>query len=131
LVNSKVENGAHDAAPDSRDWLRSARTSALLWWVPQGIVVAALLLPVPARAAVWVAALGWMAMACILNARRCGRVHCRYTGPWYLVMIVPVLALAFGFVDGGISAWIALCVVMLGGSKVIWWATERAWGRFA
>jgi hypothetical protein len=131
LVNSKVENGAQDAAPDSRDWLRSARTSALLWWVPQGIVVAALLLPVPARAAVWVVALGWMGSACILNARRCGRVHCRYTGPWYLVMIVPVLALAFGFVDVGISAWIALCVVMLGGSKVIWWATERAWGRFA
>jgi len=28
-----------------------------------------------------------MGTACILNARRCGRTHCRYTGPYYLAMI--------------------------------------------
>jgi Ca2+/Na+ antiporter len=47
--------------------------------------------------AVWIIALIWMGSACILNARRCGRTHCRYTGPYYLVMIVPVLLLAAGW----------------------------------
>jgi len=64
----------------------------------------------------------------ILNSRRCGRTHCRYTGPYYLAMIVPVLAL--GLISSGIYEWIALGVVIVGGSKLIWWATERAWGKF-
>ena len=45
-------------------------------------------------------------MACILNGRRCGRTHCRYTGPYYLAMIAPVIAL--GFISSGIYVWITL-----------------------
>src|SRR5215472_17682464 len=30
---------------------------------------------------------------------RCGRTHCRYTGPYYLAMIAPVLVLASGVVS--------------------------------
>jgi len=70
-------------------------------------------------------------MACILNARRCGRTHCRYTGPYYLAMIAPVLVLGSGIVAAGIYGWIALGVVIVGGSKLIWLATERTWGKFS
>ena len=56
-------------------------------------------------------------------------MHCRYTGPYYLAMIVPVLAL--GFISTGIYGWVALGVVIVGGSLLIWWATERAWGKFS
>jgi hypothetical protein len=44
-------------------------------------------------------------------------------------MIVSVLAL--GLISSGIYEWIALGVVIVGGSKLIWWATERAWGKFS
>src|SRR6516225_5941753 len=44
-------------------------------------IIASLFFPTPARAATWIVALVWMATACILNSRRCGRTHCRYTGP--------------------------------------------------
>jgi hypothetical protein len=47
--------------------------------------------PAYMRAAVWTAALLWMGTACILNSRRCGRTHCRYTGPYYVAMIAPVI----------------------------------------
>src|SRR5262245_7566316 len=73
--------------PQAADWLANARSSAVAWWLPKGAVVAALIVPVPVRATVWAAALAWMGTACILNSRRCGRVHCRYTGPYYLAMI--------------------------------------------
>jgi len=73
-----------------RDWLRSPRTSLLAWWVPHAAIVAGLFVPVPVRAAIWTVALIWMGVACILNATRCGRTHCRYTGPFYLLMIAPV-----------------------------------------
>jgi len=72
-----------------------------------------------------------MGTACILNAKRCGRTHCRYTGPYYLAMIAPVVVLGSGFVSGGIFAWVALAGFILPGSKLLWWATERAWGRYS
>jgi len=80
---------------------------------------------------VWTIALVWMGMACMLNARRCGRTHCRYTGPYYLAMIAPVVVLGSGFVSVGIYAWLLLACVILLGSLLLWWATERAWGEFS
>jgi hypothetical protein len=77
----------------SRDWLGSVHTSLLAWWVPNAAILAGLLVPVSFRAVIWIIALIWMGTACILNARRCNRTHCRYTGPYYLAMVVPVLVL--------------------------------------
>ena len=72
-----------------------------------------------------------MATACILNARRCGRTHCRYTGPYYLAMIVPTFVLGSGIVSVGIYGWLVLAGIILLGSKLIRWSTERAWGKFS
>lgn len=112
----------------SRDWLGSVHTSLLAWWVPKAAILAGLFVPVSFRAVIWIIALIWMGTACILNARRCNRTHCRYTGPYYLAMVVPVLML--GIVSAGIYKWMFLAALILGGSWLIWWATERAWGKF-
>jgi len=118
-------------APVKTDWLADARASALAWWIPQAAAFAALLAPVPARAGIWTVALAWMGTACILNYRRCGRTHCRYTGPYYLAMIVPVLALGIAPVSMALAEWLAIAVAIRLGSRLIWWATERAWGKFS
>jgi hypothetical protein len=103
----------------------------LAWWLPQAGILAGLFCAVPVRAAIWITALIWMGTACILNARRCGRTHCRYTGPYYLAAIVPVLVLALGILSVGFYGWLVLGVFILAGTKIIWWATERAWGKFS
>ena len=69
-------------------------------------------------------------MACILNAQRCGRTHCRYTGPYYLAMILPVLVLGTVGASTGLAEWIALGVLIVVGGRLLWWATERACGKF-
>jgi hypothetical protein len=115
----------------SRDWLGSVHASLLAWWMPKAAILAGLFVPVTVRAVIWIVALIWMGMACILNARRCNRTHCRYTGPYYLVMIVPVMALGAGLVTVGILGWVCLGVIIVGGSGLIWWATERTWGKFS
>jgi hypothetical protein len=115
----------------SRDWLGSVHTSLLAWWMPKSAILAGLFVPVSVRSVIWIVALIWMGTACILNARRCNRTHCRYTGPYYLAMIVPVMALGAGVVTVGILAWVCLGVIILGGSGLIWWATERTWGKFS
>src|SRR5712692_5891691 len=115
----------------SRDWLGSVHTSLLAWWMPKAAILAGLFVPVSARSVIWIIALVWMGTACLLNARRCGRTHCRYTGPYYLAMMAPVLVLASGIVSANFYGWLILGVLILGGSKIIWWATERAWGKFS
>jgi hypothetical protein len=113
------------------DWVGNALASILAWWIPKGAIIAALFAPVPVRAAVWTIALIWMGTACILNTRRCGRTHCRYTGPYYLVMIAPVIVFAFGIVSANFYGWLVLAAITVFGGWIIWWATERAWGKFS
>ena len=114
-----------------RDWLQSPHTNLLAWWIPWIAVIAGLFAPVPVRTALWIVALSWMGTACILNAKRCGRTHCRYTGPYYLAMIAPVGVLSSGLAPAGIYAWLVLAGVILFGSALLWWATERAWGKYS
>jgi len=113
----------------SRDWLGSVHTSLLAWWVPKAVILVGLFVPVSFRDVIWIIALVWMGMACILNARRCNRTHCRYTGPYYLAMIALVLGMRV--VSAGLYGWILLAVFIFGGSGLIWWATERKWGKFS
>ena len=84
----------------------------------------------PLRTVVWIAALAWMGSACIMNWRRCARVHCRYTGPFYLVLIVPVLLFGAGVFESGAYTWITLGGLSVFGGHLITWVTESAWGRY-
>jgi len=115
----------------SADWVGSTRTKLLAWGLPHAALVAGLLVVVPARTVIWIVALAWMGVACILNARRCGRTQCRFTGPYYLVMIIPVLGLGLGIVPAGLFGWLVLGAFIILGSKTIWWATERGAGKFS
>src|SRR6266481_137164 len=96
----------------SRDWLGSMHTSLLAWWLPYAAILAGLFVPASVRAMIWVIALIWMGTACILNARRCSRTHCRYTGPYYLAMIVPVVVLGADLVHVGILGWVSLGAII-------------------
>src|SRR5258706_14860440 len=112
----------------SRDWLGSVHTSLLAWWMPKAAILAGLFVPVSIRAVIWIIALIWMGTACILNTRRCSRTHCRYTGPYYLAMTVPVFVLGIGVVSAGIYGWISFGVFIFGGGGLILLAPEPAWG---
>jgi hypothetical protein len=115
----------------SRDWLGTARTGMLAWGLPHAALVLGLFVDVPARTAIWLVALAWMSAACLLNARRCGRTHCRFTGPYYLAMMIPVLVFGSGLIPVSLTAWIVLGTMIVLGSKLIWWGTERALGKFS
>ncbi|SEC31509.1 hypothetical protein SAMN05519104_1144 [Rhizobiales bacterium GAS188] len=118
-------------ARPAADWLGSVRANAVAWWAPQCAIVAGLFLPETGRAAIWTIALAWMGTACILNARRCGRTHCRFTGPYYLALILPTIILGSGMIRVSFSGWLVLGGLIILGSKILWWATERAWGKFS
>jgi hypothetical protein len=90
------------------DWAGSRRALALVWGVPAAAMLFALLLEATPRAAVWIAMLVWLGLACLANARRCGRTHCRYTGPFFLGTAGLVVAYAAGLLPLGSQPWLIL-----------------------
>jgi len=114
----------------ANDWAGSVGAFAVAWGVPSVAVVGGAFLDVLPRTAIWSVALIWMGTACLMNARRCGRIHCRYTGPYYLALIVPVVLLGSGQLPFGDVAWWVVGGLILFGGKIIWWATETVWGKY-
>ena len=121
--------GTKDCA--RKDWAGNWRSLALLWGVPAAAMLGSALLEPAARGAIWTIALIWMGTACLANARRCSRTHCKFTGPFYLLMALLVLTLTFGALPLGAYGWQILGGVTLLGTIVLWWGTERVWGMFS
>lgn len=93
-------------------------------------MAAAVLLDPPLRAILWTIMLLWMAGACFTNARRCGRTHCRFTGPFFLLMAGLVAGFGLGLLPLGAYGWLTLGSMILVGFAALWWLSERAWGTF-
>jgi hypothetical protein len=118
-------------SPEGRkDWAGDWVTLALVWGLPAATMLAAFGIGPMPRAAVWAAMLTWMGAACIANARRCGRTHCRYTGPFFLLMAGFVGPYASGTVPHGPYGWIIIVVITVIGNGLIWWGSERLLGTF-
>ena len=62
--------------------------SALLLWCLPGIALLAGLHYEKYRLALWIPALLVMGGGCLINAARCGRMHCYITGPFLLLAAV-------------------------------------------
>jgi hypothetical protein len=90
------------AAPRN-DWASQPRTIILWWGLPIAIGVAANLLHLPfhAAAAICAGSLAWMATGCLLNARRCHRVHCYISGPVLMLGAIFAGLVALGAADLG------------------------------
>jgi hypothetical protein len=64
--------------------LVEGRWALLLWCLPAALILAGTLLP-SVRAALWIPSFAIMGVACLWNARGCGRLHCHVTGPLFLI----------------------------------------------
>ncbi|MEP2983264.1 MAG: hypothetical protein ABJN39_02420 [Sulfitobacter sp.] len=118
------------ADPSTHDWLNTRLGSLLAWGLPIGAMLLAVPLADGPKTAIWVIALAWMGVACLRNARRCGRAHCRYTGPFLLAMTLPVLAYGVGALPLGSDGWRWLGLTIGVGATGIWWLSERILGRY-
>jgi hypothetical protein len=119
-----------NGSAQGKDWAGSLRAYLIAWGIPSLILIgAAFVEPVP-RMLAWSGVLVWMGAACLMNAQRCGRTHCRYTGPYYFLLIIPVALHGLGVVPLGQWAWWTLGALILLGAKVIWIGTEVLWGRY-
>ena len=86
-----------------RDWTRRPGV-ALTWWcapIIMGVSVDFLSSSPRIVAVVWAGAFVWMGIGCLLNAHRCHRLHCYFSGPVLLLGAVVVSLLGFGVLTLG------------------------------
>lgn len=112
-----------------RDWARGTR-GWLIWGIPWAILASSPLMPARALGVVWPAVLTFMGAACLVNARRCGRIHCFATGPFFLVMAVLALLYGAGVLPLGVHNWWVLSMPLVIGSVALNFIPEWALGRY-
>jgi hypothetical protein len=115
----------------SPDWIRNPISLAIWWVVPivLGNLADHLPLSRPATALVWTAALAWMGLGCILNARRCHRRHCYFSGPIMFAGAIVVALVGWGVVPLGpdglsLTLWTTFVLVLFS------FLPELIWGRY-
>ena len=112
-----------------KDWASGWRGLAL-WGVPISTLLAASGLPERYLVVIWPSVLTVMGVACLANARRCGRVHCYATGPFFLILAAIALLYGLGAIPLGSSGWNTLGLILLIGSIALCCGTELLFGRY-
>jgi hypothetical protein len=83
-----------------------------------------------ARTIVWPVALAVIGTACTVNAIRCRRVHCYFTGPFFLLMALLALLYGLGFVSLGQHGWSLVSLIVLGGAVGLCCLPEAIFGKY-
>lgn len=76
----------------------------------------------------WLAAVVFVTLgaACWVNGRRCGALHCRISGPGYVVIGLVAVASALGAIDAAVGALTVAFLVVAGTSLAIEAALETS-----
>lgn len=115
-----------------RDLVKNRRTLWLLWCVP----IATIVLTGQFADRGWILTVSWtlalvvMGVACLVNARGCGRTHCYFTGPFLLLMAAVSLLHGLQVMPLGPNGWSYIGIVLLVGATLLCVVPEWLWGRY-
>jgi len=127
LHNAESGIAGHAGCTEGRsDWASGLR-GCLIWGIP---AVALFASPQRYLVIAWPVLLTFMGAACILNARRCGRVHCYLTGPFFLLLAVLSLLYGVGMLPLGAHGWSTLSALLVIGSVLLICVPEWLVGRY-
>lgn len=73
---------------------------AIVWGIPIAALISTNFLQstvsFAALVLIMAGALAWMGLGCIINAARCGRLHCKFSGPIFMIGAMAVLLSGLG-----------------------------------
>src|SRR5262245_43688092 len=94
-----------NSAGADRDRLCKGPSGFLLWCAPWLVFVLGFSVSPGLRTVLWTTSFAVMGEACLLNAARCGRVHCRCTAPFFVLAAITCLTYSLGLLPLGPSRW--------------------------
>lgn len=86
--------------------LLGTRWSWLLWKLPYLLILIGLFTSEMARAILWSVGFTAAGISCLVNAYRCGRLHCFVTGPLFLAIATASLLYGLHVLSRGNWNWI-------------------------
>ena len=120
---------ANSCGPE-RDFLCKGPRACLLWGAPWVAFALGFREPPGLRTVLWATSLAVMGVACLLNASRCGRVHCRFTGPFFILGALTSLGYGLGLLPFGPSGWSWIGQGTIIGAIGLTWVPELFLGRY-
>lgn len=108
------------------DWASGLR-GCLTWGIPAVVLIIS---PLQDFVIVWPIVLTVMGLACLLNARRCGRIHCYVTGPFFLLLALVGLLHGLDVMPLGARGWSKLSIALVVGSVIFICVPEWLFGRY-
>jgi hypothetical protein len=122
-------SGEEGCTTGAADWTRSAR-GCFTWGIPAAILLVSPVIGVRYLVIIWPVVLAFMGIACLLNARHCGRIHCYFTGPFFLLLAGAALLYGLGVLRLGARGWSTLSLTLVIGSAALCCVPERLLGRY-
>ena len=115
-----------------RDIFASLPLAILIFWIPiLAIAVTGYAhIGYMLRTAVWTGGCLIMSIGCIVNAMRCGRLHCYLTGPFFLAVALATLGYGLGILPLGKSGWGIIGYTLLAGVVLLTYLPEHFLGRY-
>jgi len=125
-----MSSNASNSSGEERDLLCRGLSGFLLWCVPWVAFALGLGAPAWLKTILSPTSLTIMGTACLLNASRCGRVHCRFTGPFFILCAIISLGYGLGLLPLGSSGWKWIGVGTIVGALVLCCIPELFFGRY-
>ena len=120
---------ANSCGPE-RDLLCRGPSACLLWCVPWFAFALGFWAPPALKTVLWTTSLAFMGVACLVNASRCGRIHCVFTGPFFILGAVASLGYGVGLLPLGSFGWSWLGLGIIIGAIGFTWIPELFLGRY-
>jgi hypothetical protein len=120
---------ANSCGPE-RDLLCGGLSACLLWCVPWFAFALGFFAPPGLKTVLWTTSLAFLGVACLVNASRFGRIHCLFTGPFFILGTVASLGYGLAFLPLGSSGWKWIGAVTIIGAVVLTCIPKLVLGRY-
>lgn len=88
-----------------QDFARKPLPFLYLWGIPVVVLFSVNIAQSywPATIVLWmmIGSYAWMGIGCVVNAARCGRLHCYFTGPIFLIAALAIALVGFEILSLG------------------------------
>ena len=113
-----------------RDLFRRWTSTLLLWGLPWLAFALGYAQSPALRTVLWTTSLAFMGVACLVNAFRCGRIHCLFTGPFFILGAIVSIGYGLGLLRLGPSGWKWIGDVTIIGAIALCCIPELVLGRY-
>jgi hypothetical protein len=113
-----------------KDLLSSRWATWLLWIVPWALIICGSDTGNVTHATLWTLGFTVAGAGCLINARRCGRLHCFYTGPIYLLGALASLLFGLRILPLGEHGWDLILGVTVAVTVLACCGLEKLFGKY-